>query len=124
MLLPLLDDCQDVINSLFDNQDGVEDGEFQPLSDAYDQCAAVPPATLIDELKALQDRGQCPPTVLDSVVATEVKAPPFAIFHPNAHGANRQTFDVANPTPVQHVRVDMETPTFQPSFREFLFRFC
>eukprot|EP01050_Picozoa_sp_SAG11_P028020 SAG11_NODE_7329_length_1160_cov_0.973610_1_plen_266_part_10 len=74
-LLPLLDDCQDVINPLLDGQDGVEDGEYQPLSDEYDQCAAIPPATLIDELKALQDRGQCPPTVLDSVAATEVKAP-------------------------------------------------
>eukprot|EP01050_Picozoa_sp_SAG11_P032604 SAG11_NODE_10675_length_812_cov_2.099579_1_plen_181_part_01 len=74
-LLPLLDDCQDVINPLFDGQDGILDGEASAFSDAYDQCAAVPPATLIDELKALQDRGQCPPTVLDNVAATEVKAP-------------------------------------------------
>eukprot|EP01052_Picozoa_sp_SAG31_P032964 SAG31_NODE_3669_length_4005_cov_1.656938_4_plen_74_part_00 len=53
-LLPLLDDCQDVINPLFDGQDGVEDGEYQPLSDQYDQCAAMPPATL-EELKELKE---------------------------------------------------------------------
>ena len=74
-LLPLRDDCQDVINPLFDGQDGVLDGEASAFSDQYDQCAAIPPVTLINELKALQDRGQCPPTVLDSVRATEVKAP-------------------------------------------------
>eukprot|EP01050_Picozoa_sp_SAG11_P027697 SAG11_NODE_7118_length_1190_cov_1.327223_1_plen_113_part_10 len=61
VLLPLLDDCRDVINRLFDGDDGFEDGENRDLSNAYDQCATTQPATLIDELKALQDRGQCPP---------------------------------------------------------------
>ena len=75
VLLPLLDDCHDVMNRFFDREDGVYDGEDQGLSDAYDQCVAIPPASLIDELKTLQDRGQCPPAVLDSVSATEVKAP-------------------------------------------------
>eukprot|EP01051_Picozoa_sp_SAG22_P017037 SAG22_NODE_2539_length_2463_cov_16.648054_2_plen_504_part_00 len=74
-LLPLLDDCRDVMNRLFDGEDGVYDGEAASFSNQYDQCAATPPASLIDELKALQDRGQCPPTVLDDVAATEVKAP-------------------------------------------------
>eukprot|EP01052_Picozoa_sp_SAG31_P004296 SAG31_NODE_176_length_21334_cov_12.211067_25_plen_612_part_00 len=75
VLLPLLDNCRDVMNRLFDANDGVEDGQDQTISEAYDQCAAIPPATLIEELKTLQDRGQCPPTVLDGVAATEVKAP-------------------------------------------------
>eukprot|EP01050_Picozoa_sp_SAG11_P007859 SAG11_NODE_667_length_7841_cov_19.517954_3_plen_521_part_00 len=75
VLLPLFDDCHDVMNRLFDGEDGFEDGEDRDLSDAYDQCVAAAPADLIDELKTLQDRGQCPPTVLNSVAATEVKAP-------------------------------------------------
>eukprot|EP01052_Picozoa_sp_SAG31_P045564 SAG31_NODE_8372_length_1464_cov_1.240293_1_plen_266_part_01 len=74
-LLPLLDDCHDMINRVFDGDDGVLDGEASIFSEQYNQCAAMPPAALIDELKALQDRGQCPPTVLDRVAATEVKAP-------------------------------------------------
>eukprot|EP01051_Picozoa_sp_SAG22_P007440 SAG22_NODE_524_length_9488_cov_16.150602_5_plen_112_part_00 len=44
---PLLDYCRDVINRLFDADDGFEDGEDRNLSDAYDQCAATPPANLI-----------------------------------------------------------------------------
>ena len=75
VLLPLLDDCRDIINRVFDGDDGFEDGEDRNLSYAYDQCATTPPATLIDESKALHDRGQCPPTALDSVAAIEVKAP-------------------------------------------------
>eukprot|EP01052_Picozoa_sp_SAG31_P039843 SAG31_NODE_5615_length_2423_cov_2.452668_1_plen_558_part_00 len=74
-LLPVLDDCHDVIDRLYDGEDGVEDGEASVFSNQYDQCAAIPPASLIDQLKALQDRGQCPPTALDGVAATEVKAP-------------------------------------------------
>eukprot|EP01052_Picozoa_sp_SAG31_P023966 SAG31_NODE_2010_length_6670_cov_3.036220_2_plen_514_part_00 len=75
VLMPLLDDCHDTINRLFDADDGVEDGHDRIISNAYDQCAATPPATLINDLKALQERGQCPATVLDGVAATEVKAP-------------------------------------------------
>ena len=33
-LLPLLDDCQDVINPLFDGQDGVLDGQASAFSDS------------------------------------------------------------------------------------------
>eukprot|EP01051_Picozoa_sp_SAG22_P005544 SAG22_NODE_332_length_12161_cov_7.722066_3_plen_44_part_00 len=34
------------MDRLFDGDDGVEDGEDRALSNAYDQCAATPPAVM------------------------------------------------------------------------------
>eukprot|EP01050_Picozoa_sp_SAG11_P000299 SAG11_NODE_8_length_31217_cov_52.169677_1_plen_89_part_10 len=38
VLQPLLDTCRDVLNTLLDGLDGVEDGMYRPLTDLVDTC--------------------------------------------------------------------------------------
>ena len=75
VLFPLLDDCRGVINNMYDGADGTFDGEASGLTGVYEVCLALPSPEVIDMLKTLQDRGDCPPTTLDGVAETEVKAP-------------------------------------------------
>eukprot|EP01050_Picozoa_sp_SAG11_P014114 SAG11_NODE_1706_length_4412_cov_3.163691_2_plen_293_part_00 len=72
-ILPLLQDCRDVLNKHYDGDDGYEDGESRPLTDAYNECLAIPVAELIDDLAALQESGRCPPEQLDGVALSELK---------------------------------------------------
>ena len=75
VLFPLLDECRTAINSIYDGADGTFDGETSGLTAVSDQCLALPNPDVIDMLKAMQDRGQCPPTALDGVAETELEAP-------------------------------------------------
>ena len=75
VLFPLLDQCRNVINNIYDGADGTFDGEASGLTGVYDECLTLPDSDVIDMLKAMQDRGQCPATALDGVAETELKAP-------------------------------------------------
>ena len=74
VLFPLLDDCQGVINIVYDGADGAFDGEASGLTGVYDECLTLPDPDVIDMLKAMQDRGTCPAAALDGVAETEVEA--------------------------------------------------
>eukprot|EP01050_Picozoa_sp_SAG11_P036063 SAG11_NODE_13535_length_651_cov_0.530797_2_plen_154_part_01 len=73
VMIPLIQDCRSLLNMLYDSTDGVEDGEYRPLSDVYNECANIPIAQIIDTLKTFQERGQCPSTFLDGVASKETK---------------------------------------------------
>eukprot|EP01052_Picozoa_sp_SAG31_P022371 SAG31_NODE_1776_length_7300_cov_10.281905_7_plen_466_part_00 len=73
VLFPILDECQDVINTIYDGNDGVRDGEASAFTSIYEDCMQIEPEDLIDMLKTLQDQGKCPPTILDSIGQTEVQ---------------------------------------------------
>ena len=78
-LIPLRDDCLDVLNRLYDAADGAVDGEASGLTAMYDRCLAVPMTDLIDMLKKMQAEGaQCPQAFLDGVAETNVTAEPCA----------------------------------------------
>lgn len=74
VLFPLLEYCRGLLNALFDSRDGVADYEYHRLSDKYDQCANITITQIIDTLKTLQGRGQCPSTFLDGVASKEIEA--------------------------------------------------
>ena len=74
MLLPLLGDCQSLINKVYDAADGHFDGEAEMFSNAEDECRRMPAPELLDFLVAMHDRGECPDSVLDGVSETDVKA--------------------------------------------------
>ena len=74
VLLPLSHDCHELLDSIFDGADGVEDGEASLLTNAYDACLAIPIADQVDMLKTLQDGGHCDAAALDGVAETEVPA--------------------------------------------------
>ena len=71
-LYPLMEDCRDVVNSVFDGADGVEDGVSSAVSSIEDDCNQVEPENLVDMLMTLQAEGKCPPTVLDGIGETAV----------------------------------------------------
>eukprot|EP01043_Picozoa_sp_COSAG02_P008028 COSAG02_NODE_249_length_27097_cov_30.179155_17_plen_470_part_00 len=73
-LFPLLDDCQDVINQIYDGVDGTRDGVASSFNSIYQDCLQLSPQELIIILESLQGQGQCPPTRLDGVGETEVQA--------------------------------------------------
>ena len=78
-LIPLRDDCLDVLDRLYDAADGAIDGEASGLTAMYDRCLAVPMTDLIDMLKKMQAEGaQCPQAFLDGVAETNVTAEPCA----------------------------------------------
>jgi hypothetical protein len=75
VMIPLLDECQQLLDVLYDGADGKYDGHAQAFSTVYAQCLAMPTSEVLDGLKALAAKGQCPDTVLDGVAAAEVAAP-------------------------------------------------
>jgi hypothetical protein len=75
VLIPLLDECQPLLDMLYDGTDGKYDGHAQAFSTVYSQCLAMPSPEILDGLKALQAKGQCPDAVLDGVATAEVAAP-------------------------------------------------
>ena len=72
LLLPLMDSCRVVLNQLYDN-DGAFDGEASSLTALRSSCVSIPPADVIEHIKAMHDQGHCPDDVLDEVGATAVK---------------------------------------------------
>jgi hypothetical protein len=75
VMIPLLDECQQLLDILYAGPDGKYDGHAQAFSTVYAQCLAMPTSELLDSLKALAAKGQCPDTVLDGVATAEVAAP-------------------------------------------------
>eukprot|EP01043_Picozoa_sp_COSAG02_P029541 COSAG02_NODE_1842_length_10700_cov_148.785869_5_plen_631_part_00 len=73
VLFPLMDDCHDVINEIYDGADGTQDGDAAMFTSIYAECMRVQPEDLIGMLETLQDQGKCPQTVLDGIGATEVQ---------------------------------------------------
>ena len=67
VLLPLLDKCGPVLDQLYDGTDSKFDGHAQVFSEVYSECLAMPAPTILEELKSLQAKGQCPNVVLDGV---------------------------------------------------------
>jgi hypothetical protein len=77
-LLPLLDDCRDVLMRLYDGADGDEDGQSAILNDAYADCCSMPASDLIGVLQALHEQGRCPNSALDGVAETQLELPKCA----------------------------------------------
>eukprot|EP01051_Picozoa_sp_SAG22_P014667 SAG22_NODE_1813_length_3512_cov_103.505703_3_plen_85_part_00 len=55
LLVPLMDECLYVLNHLYDETDGREDGEATILTDAYNHCMTIAPTDLLATLKTLHD---------------------------------------------------------------------
>ena len=53
-LFPLLDDCRDVMNAVYDGADGVPDGVASSVSSIEDDCNQVQPENLVDMLMTMQ----------------------------------------------------------------------
>eukprot|EP01052_Picozoa_sp_SAG31_P037443 SAG31_NODE_4835_length_2916_cov_5.045793_1_plen_603_part_00 len=75
VLFPLLEDCQPLLNKLYDGEDGALDGEASAFSTAFTRCNEMPLPDLLQFLSALHDEDRCPDPALDGVGETEVKAP-------------------------------------------------
>eukprot|EP01050_Picozoa_sp_SAG11_P010568 SAG11_NODE_1065_length_5989_cov_103.088285_1_plen_478_part_10 len=67
-LLPLAEDCADIINKLLDSSDGRVDGEYEPLSQMMTSCTQLTVPELLDYIQS-----HCPNLDLDGVAATDMK---------------------------------------------------
>jgi hypothetical protein len=74
VLVPLLDECGQLLQKLYDGADGKYDGHAQVFGTVYSQCLDIPTSKILDDLKALHAQGLCPDTALDGVASVEVAA--------------------------------------------------
>eukprot|EP01052_Picozoa_sp_SAG31_P012838 SAG31_NODE_760_length_12279_cov_2.439655_2_plen_815_part_00 len=72
VLIPLLDDCHDLLYRIYDGDDGKYDDDASALTSLFSQCLSIPPTDLIDYIRHMNSEGQCPNEVLDEVGATAV----------------------------------------------------
>ena len=71
-LIPLLDECEGMLEALYDSADGSEDGIATILTTQRSSCSAMPLADVMQHVEHLHDSGRCPNEALDSVAETEV----------------------------------------------------
>eukprot|EP01047_Picozoa_sp_COSAG01_P065556 COSAG01_NODE_8877_length_2628_cov_13.758007_3_plen_413_part_00 len=74
-LLPLVVDCDAILDSVYDNTDGAYDGNVTMLQSGSQACLAISSASALARVQQLHDAGQCPDNVLDAVAEVQVTAP-------------------------------------------------
>ena len=78
VLLPLLDDCGNVMDQCYDHVDGVYDGEASSLAALRSECVSIAPGDVTNQIRIMREQGgeleAClNDQALDEVAATEVK---------------------------------------------------
>ena len=65
--IPLYDSCGTLLNEIYDNIDGSEDGQASVLNDLRVSCLEVPRNVWITALESYNSRGLCSTDQLDEV---------------------------------------------------------
>eukprot|EP01052_Picozoa_sp_SAG31_P017291 SAG31_NODE_1178_length_9531_cov_3.040818_1_plen_708_part_10 len=78
VLLPLLDDCANILDQLYDHADGLYDGSASVLTDLRAECISILPADIITHIVTMRAHGDHAASclsdqVLDGLATTEVK---------------------------------------------------
>ena len=71
-LLPLLADCRDILDAMYDAIDGRADGDAAIFDTASDMCLQIPSHDALHRVEQLHSNGVCPDEILDGVAEVEV----------------------------------------------------
>jgi hypothetical protein len=74
VLIPLLDDCDEMLDMIFDATDGREDGVAGIFRNLASRCNTLPSAEILTAIRPLIAAGQCPAEWTEGVGTTAVAA--------------------------------------------------